>query len=69
MNTVKGLFEADDEGIVHLRLPTGNPGRHIEVLVVWEDSEQGADSANEDWGDLFGLLRDIPLEPPAQEGR
>lgn len=66
MNTARKIYEADDEGVVHVQLPTGKPGRRVEVLVVWEDSEQETTSANEDISDLVGLLRDVPLERPPQ---
>lgn len=67
MNTARKIYEADNEGVVHVQLPTGKPGRRVEVLVVWEEStSEDALSPDEDWSDLFGLLKDVPLERPPQ---
>ena len=63
MNTAKKIYEADHQGVVHVTLPTGKPGRRVEVLVVWEEAEEEQSGAsNEDWSDLFGLLKDTPIE-------
>ena len=67
MNTARKIYEADEHGVVHVDLPTGKPGGKVEVLVVWDEpSGDEVTPTNEDWSDLFGLLKDTPLERPPQ---
>lgn len=63
MNTAKTVDESDDEGVVHVDVPVGGPGRRVEVVVTWQDVDgPAAVDGGEDWSDLFGILEDIPLE-------
>jgi hypothetical protein len=75
MNTATKVYKADDHGVVRMELPTGKPGRTIEVTVSWEESanEREPDelpgeprNGSEDWSDLFGILKDSPIERAPQ---
>ncbi len=66
MNTAKKIYEADEDGIVHVAFPTGRPGVKIEVLVVWDEPSTDPAAPGEDWSDFFGMLKDAPLERPPQ---
>lgn len=65
MNTAKRIYESDEAGVIHVDVPVGGPGRRVEVLVVWEDVGDAVHSS-EDWSDLFGILKDQPIERPPQ---
>ncbi len=68
MNTAKKIYQSDAQGFVHVDVSVGTPDRRIEVLVVWQDAEevQVASTPDEDWSDLFGILRGVALERPPQ---
>jgi hypothetical protein len=67
MNTDKRTCESDEAGVIHVDVPVGGPGRRVEVVVVWEDVDDsgGAVDACDDWSDLFGILKDTPIERPS----
>ena len=64
MNTAKKIYQSDEQGVVHLDLPVGGPGRRVEVLVVWTDADERTATEGEgegvpqeeDWSDVVGLL-------------
>jgi hypothetical protein len=69
MNTSKKLYQSDSKGIVHVDVVVGTPGQSVEVDVTWEevaDGKPAANAAGEDWSDLYGLLRDEPLQRAPQ---
>ena len=74
MNTAKRIYESDQQGVVHVDVPVGGPGRRVEVLVVWEDVDPASSGgASEEEGgehpsmcDLVGLLTGVDLERPPQ---
>lgn len=65
MNTAKKIYPADEDGVIHVDLPVGHPGREVELLLVWDELEAPSLSQG-DVGDLVGLLGDMPIERPAQ---
>jgi hypothetical protein len=68
MNTAKKTYQSDEQGVVHVDVPIGRPGHHVEVLVVWADVGEldDIDDGGPSMADLVGLLRDVDLERPAQ---
>jgi hypothetical protein len=69
MNTAKRIYESDEAGVVHVDVPVGGSRRRVEVVVVWQDVEgPSVVDPGEDWSDLFGILKDVPLERPPQGG-
>lgn len=68
MNTAKKVYESDADGLIHVDVPVGGPGRRVEVLVVWEDVADTTveRESSDDWSDLFGMLKDSPIERAPQ---
>jgi len=62
MHTAKKIFRADNDGEIHADLPVGQPGREVELLLVWNDPEEPAPQG--ELADLVGLLKDTPIERP-----
>lgn len=64
MNTAKKIYESDADGIVHVDVPVNRPGQRVEVTVVWAEVEaaQPEMHPSEDWSDLYGILKDDPIE-------
>ena len=60
MNTAKKLCETDEDGVLHVAVPIGKPHCRFEVVLVWDELEDGGVQ------DLVGLLRDTPIERPPQ---
>jgi hypothetical protein len=58
MNTAKKIYKADEDGVIHVELSVGEPGREVELLLVWNEPEE----PQGDLGDLVGLLKDMPIE-------
>jgi hypothetical protein len=66
MNTARKIYESDEAGVVHVRLPVTGPHRKVEVVVVW--TEVAEDRAEEDLEQkraeleaLAGALADDPI--------
>jgi len=72
MNTVRKLYESDENGTVHLDLSIGSPRRRVEVVVVWQEVEEtrAAREAKErkraELEALAGALADDPIVRPEQ---
>jgi hypothetical protein len=69
MNTAKKVYTSDLNGVVHVDVPVGAPGKQVEILVVWHElgastAEGPSDGSVED---LIGLLEDVDdLQRPPQ---
>jgi hypothetical protein len=72
MNTVRKLYESDEEGTVHVDLPVGGPHRRVEVVLVWQEvsEPQPADQARAqkraELEALAGSLVNDPIVRPEQ---
>jgi hypothetical protein len=72
MNTVRKLYESDQEGTVHVELPVGAPHRRVEVVLVWQEVSEAlpADEARQqkraELEALAGALADDPIVRPPQ---
>lgn len=70
MNTVRKLYESDQERTVHVDLPVGAPHRRVEVVLVWQEVAEAlpADEAQQrkraELEALAGALADDPLVRP-----
>jgi hypothetical protein len=69
MNTVRKLYESDDQGTVHVDVPIGVPRRQVEVVVVWQEVEvarQARERKRAELEALAGALADDPIVRPEQ---
>lgn len=72
MNTVRQLYESDQEGTVHVDLPVGAPHRRVEVVLVWQEvsevlpTDQARLRKRAELEALAGALADDPLVRPEQ---
>ena len=72
MNTVRKLYESDQEGTVHVDLPVGAPHRRVEVVLVWQEVtetvpiEQARQQKRAELEALAGALADDPILRPEQ---
>jgi hypothetical protein len=72
MNTVRKLYESDQEGTVHVDLPVGAPHRRVEVVLVWQELSEAlpADEARQqkraELEALAGALANDPIVRPPQ---
>jgi hypothetical protein len=66
VNTAQEIYESDDEGVVHVDVPVGRPGRRVEVLVVWSAVDESGD-VDPGTADLIGLLEEGDLERHPQD--
>ncbi|MEO5729019.1 MAG: hypothetical protein ABI134_35605 [Byssovorax sp.] len=72
MNTVRKLYESDDQGTVHVDVPIGAPHRRVEVVLVWQEvndtvpAEQARQQKRAELEALAGALADDPLVRPEQ---
>ena len=72
MNTVRQLYESDQEGTVHVDLPIGAPHRWVEVVLVWQEVseplpvDQARLRKRAELEALAGALADDPLARPEQ---
>lgn len=69
MNTVRKLYESDDQGTVHVDLPIGAPHRRVEVVVVWQEVVTGTSAREQKRAELealAGALADDPIVRPEQ---
>jgi hypothetical protein len=72
MNTVRKLYESDDQGTVHVDVPIGAPHRRVEVVVVWQEVEEAGttheaqDKKRAELEALAGALADDPIVRPEQ---
>jgi hypothetical protein len=72
MNTVRKLYESDEQGTVHVDLPIGAPHRRVEVVLVWQEVDgvrtppEVLENKRAEIEALAGALADDPIERPAQ---
>ncbi|XYH95743.1 hypothetical protein ACMHYB_49445 [Sorangium sp. So ce1128] len=72
MNTVRKLYESDEQGTVHVDLPIGAPHRRVEVVLVWQEIDgvrappEALENKRAEIEALAGALADDPIERPAQ---
>jgi hypothetical protein len=72
MNTVRKLYESDDQGTVHVDVPVGAPHRRVEVVLVWQEvndtvpAEQARQQKRAELEALAGALADDPIVRPEQ---
>jgi hypothetical protein len=72
MNTVRKLYESDQEGTVHVDLPVGAPHRRVEVVLVWQEvndtvpAEQARQQKQAELEALAGALAGDPIVRPEQ---
>jgi hypothetical protein len=69
MNTVRKLYESDDQGTVHVDVPVGAPHRRVEVVVVWQEVDAAREAREQKRAQLetlAGALADDPIVRPAQ---
>jgi hypothetical protein len=72
MNTVRKMYESDEQGTVHVDLPIGAPHRRVEVVLVWQEvngaltPSEARESKRAEIEALAGALADDPIERPAQ---
>ena len=69
MNTVRKLYESDDQGTVHVDVPVGAPHRRVEIVVVWQEIDSGRQAREQKRAELealAGALADDPIVRPEQ---
>ena len=72
MNTVRKLYESDQEGTVHVDLLVGVPHRQFEVVLVWQEVDdartvrEARDKKRVELEALAGALADDPIQRPEQ---
>ncbi len=49
MNTVRKILQSDETATVRLELPVSSPQRPFEVLVVWQEVEDGLAEWPQGW--------------------
>ncbi len=73
MRTLRVSEKADSDGILHLRIPVGEPDAEYEAVVVLQPSNSGASLAAEALGwppgyfeETFGSISDEAFARPSQ---
>lgn len=72
MNTVRKIYESDDEGAVRVQLPSIGPRRRVEVIIVWQEVDEPSASLDpqakkrQELEALAGALAADPIERPEQ---
>ncbi|WP_437338948.1 hypothetical protein [Sorangium sp. So ce394] len=72
MNTVRKLYESDEQGTVHVELPIGAPHRRVEIVLVWQEIDEArtppeaVDKKRAEIEALAGALSDDPMARPVQ---
>lgn len=72
MNTVRKIYESDDEGTVRVQLTSVGPHRRVEVIIVWQEVDERPvlldpqAKKRQELEALAGALADDPIERPEQ---
>jgi hypothetical protein len=71
MNTVRQMYESDEQGTIHVDLPIGAPHRRVEVVLVWQEldearAREAQDRKRAELEALAGALADDPIVRPEQ---
>ncbi|WP_437330325.1 hypothetical protein [Sorangium sp. So ce381] len=72
MNTVRKLYESDEQGTVRVDLEVGAPHRRVEVVLVWQEIDapqippEALEKKRAELEALAGALSDDPIARPVQ---
>jgi hypothetical protein len=69
MNTVRKILQSDDTATVTVEVPVSSPRRQFEVVVVWQEVEEGPSEWPEGWLEATDGTIDDPtfVRPPQGE--